>query len=428
MSKQLFLGCASNIIEVPLFAELIGYGRFLGRRNRGVHAPLYCRAASFYDGRNRLIIISNDLCLIDAESARKIRSEVAKKLDIDPSGIMISASHTHSGPAMDVVVGWGEVHCECRESWRKLAVETALQAAADEAPVKSFSGASRLKEKLGVNRVSEKNGTDPEIRWLKFVSEDGVVKLLIHNHGMHGVLFGASMLQVSPDWCGTANSRILEKGLAENVLFLQGACGDINTEPVCMNFEEGKPHLERIAESYSDSLAGGLGNAREINLLPLKAALKASALPCIEMTSQEYREAAAKLGEGREYDKNRLEELALLLEAGEKLSVTADLQVFRMGDAFVYALPGEVFYELGLDIVKNSAGKFSMLSEVSNGSCGYFPTQKTFDDNPDFFAEKRGYGYYEVHFLGLALMQYNLSREIAPFLTDKMKELVDALD
>ena len=40
--SQVLIGAAENILEVPLFAELGGYGPFRGRRNWGVrddHAP-----------------------------------------------------------------------------------------------------------------------------------------------------------------------------------------------------------------------------------------------------------------------------------------------------------------------------------------------------------------------------------------------------
>ena len=65
----LHVGCSEAEIPVPLFTELYGYGPFLGRRNRGVHDPLHCRVASFGDGDDRLIVVTNDLVTIDPEAA-----------------------------------------------------------------------------------------------------------------------------------------------------------------------------------------------------------------------------------------------------------------------------------------------------------------------------------------------------------------------
>ena len=49
MSKSVLFGAAENVVEVPLFAELGGYGPFRGRRNIGVRDPLWCRVLTFND-------------------------------------------------------------------------------------------------------------------------------------------------------------------------------------------------------------------------------------------------------------------------------------------------------------------------------------------------------------------------------------------
>ena len=39
MKNALLFGAAENVVEAPLFAELGGFGPFLGRRNLGVRDP-----------------------------------------------------------------------------------------------------------------------------------------------------------------------------------------------------------------------------------------------------------------------------------------------------------------------------------------------------------------------------------------------------
>jgi hypothetical protein len=420
MVKNMKLGCARSEIKVPLFAEMLGYGRFLGRRNRGSNDPLHCTASSFFDGTKRTIIISNDLCLINTEYARIIRKETAKRLNIDEKAVMVAATHTHSAPAADKTVGWGEIHPECLKEWIELAIETAEKATNDETKVKAFAGICPLKEKLGYNRVKENGPTDTEIRWMKFVKEDGKSKLIIHNHGMHAVVFGPKMLKTSADWPGAANQNILEKGLAENAIFLQGACGDINTEPTARSFEEGEEHRLKIGKSYAESLAEGLDKGEKINLDSLDFSMETEEYPTVEMSPRFLRESAPFFREKDSYLADRLEELAIFFENGGSGKVEGDQQVIRLGDAYIYATPGEVFYGIGQDVLNGSPGKFAMFSEVTNGSCGYMPTPETFDNNPEFLTEKRGYGYYETHFVGLLLFHFNFTKEIGPFLTDKL--------
>ena len=68
------IGCSEGILEVPLFVELYGYGMFQGRRNLGVHDPLYCRVCFFDDGKNRAMIISSDLCTMDQLYCAELRA------------------------------------------------------------------------------------------------------------------------------------------------------------------------------------------------------------------------------------------------------------------------------------------------------------------------------------------------------------------
>ena len=81
------IGCAESLLEVPLFAELYGYGHFASRRNTGVYEPLYARAVTFYDGTKRALIIYSDLCTTDTRFARELRAQIAGKLRINPEAI-----------------------------------------------------------------------------------------------------------------------------------------------------------------------------------------------------------------------------------------------------------------------------------------------------------------------------------------------------
>ena len=114
------VGCDENIIEVPLFAELAGYGPFLGRRNLGVRDPIYCRALTFYDGQRRNLIVVSDVMASNDKECRTMRGSLAERYGLDPSGILFIATHTHSAPLTGASdVGYGEVCPEFVENWRK---------------------------------------------------------------------------------------------------------------------------------------------------------------------------------------------------------------------------------------------------------------------------------------------------------------------
>ena len=429
-TETLRVGCAEAEIPVPLFTELYGYGPFLGRRNRGVRDPLMCRAVSFGDGSDRLILITSDLVTMDPDCAWEVRNEIGRRLDMPPTNIMLTATHTHSGPTISRGIGWGELDRDFQASWVRVAVEQGVRAAEDESPVEAEAGRSALSEPLGYNRVDREDGpTDPDIRWLRSRRPDGKVKLLLHNHGMHAVVFGPKMRLVSADWPGEVNRRIVEEDVAEHGLFLPGPAGNVNTIEPCKNLEEGEPRLRRIGEKYVADLRRGLDAGGEaLDLLPLRAALEPTEFPTHTVTPESLRADARKLREleERPYLVDRLEEMALFMENGGDTCVVLDLQVLRLGDVYVYAFPGEPFVELGFDVMRRSPGRFALAGEVANGNGRYFPTPEVMDRYPSIAVKSRGAGYYEIQG-GAGRFMPPYQRDVAPFAVGKLLEMAGRL-
>jgi hypothetical protein len=416
-------GAASAVIDVPLFTELYGYGPFLGRRNRGINDSLYCRAGSFFDGKKRIVIISNDLVTMSRSAAQEIRSRLSTLAEIYPDGIMVCGSHTHSGPTISHGIGWGELDVKFKENWIELAIQTAVKAINDEEEVNVSTGKSPLKEKLGYNRVFEDGPTDADIRWVKFKRADESVKLLMHNHAMHGVVFGPEMLMVSADWIGAANRLILKRKIAENVIFLQGAEGNINTSPACLDYQEGLGHLKRISESYLDSLQVNLDAENDIDSNEISFVLEETVLPHSPLSVDSLKETAdaliKKMPE-RTYLINRFQEMALYMEAGNSIGVKADLQVLKIGNISIYAIPGEPFIQLGEELMEKTPG-FGMVAALANGNCRYFPDKQTFEKYPSLFMED-GFGFYEIH-QGCGRFMPKYVDDIAEILVNKILDI-----
>jgi hypothetical protein len=414
------VGVAEIELNVPLFAELYGYGPFSGRRNWGTRDPLFCRALSFNDGKRRNLLIVSDACVTDDEDARMLRAGIAEELGIEPSGIMIAGTHTHSGPAMSLGIGWGEMHEEYLKHWRETVREAARQALRTEEEITAVGGRAPLTMKLGINRVDSKGSTDPNIRWIKFVRPDGSVKVLLHNHGMHGVVFGPTNRLVSADWMGDVNRRIKEQKLAEVPFYIYGATGDINTGTVGGDEDE----LERIGSAYVEDLIRGMDAGGEtLEIAPVLSSLERTELPTVQSNSKTMRETAKKIYPEHPYLADRLIEMSILAEDGRTFPVVPDLQALQMGDIGVYAFPGEPFYALGKRIMDESPDKFPMAAAVANGNGRYFPTPETFDLFPDIFSSKTGiFGFYEI-FQGAGRFMPPYQRNIAEFIVNALLDL-----
>ncbi|MBO5667944.1 MAG: hypothetical protein J6S43_02340 [Lentisphaeria bacterium] len=444
------VGAAENIIEVPLFSELGGYGPFLGRRNTGVRDPLYCRVLTVNDGKRRNVIIVTDTIASDELNCRILRMELAGEFALYPESIMFCGTHTHSAPCIaSCDVGYGEPSMEFRDNWRKTVRRTLIEALGNEESVRTFAGKAPIRQVIGQRRTSGMDkSTDPEIRFVKFVRADGSVKLLLHNHAMHGVVFGETKL-VSADWMGNANARIKERKLAEIPFFLYGTAGDIN---VIWQDEKGNDipievwataseksmvqNLQRIGRSYVDDLAAGLDNCREISLAPVKAVLQTVEFPTEPVEASVYRETAAKLLKKLpspfetllRYTHDRMMEMAVLAEKGRAFRILRDLQVLKMGDLSVSAVPGEPFLAMGEALRAGAAAAFPVTVSVANGDAGYYPTAEMFKEYPDIFCcdDFGAFGFYEVWF-GAGLHRPKFKENIVNFIVEKLLEMENSL-
>ncbi len=412
---QVKVGCAENIIEVPLFAELGGYGPFLGRRNRGVRDPLYARVLTVNDGNSRNVVIVTDTISSSEIECRRLRMELASEFVIDPEGIMFIATHTHSAAGVaSCDVGYGEPSAEFCVNWRSTIRKSLMEALANEEPVKAIAGKAPIRKAIGSRRTtSEDKHIDPDIKWVKMVREDGSVKVLLHNYALHGVVFGTQPL-VSADWMGDANRKIKERKIAEIGFFMYGTAGDVNVIWTHKPAERDK-NLDWISESYVDDLEADMGNGQEIQLAPVKCSLKAVEFPTEKVDPAEYRDIAEKIiskvpdryarPTNQEekllfFTHDRLLEMAILAENGKDFRVMRDLQALRMGDIAIYAIPGEPFLAVGEDLRARSQFKFPIAVSVANGDAGYFPTPEMFAQYPSIFASDDfgAFGFYEVWF------------------------------
>lgn len=430
------IGCAEAKLEVPLFTELYGYGHYAARRNIGVHEELYCRAFSFFDGEKRAVIVYSDICTIDAQFARELRSRIASKLRINPEGIALVSTHTHSGPALSAESAdtSGIRNRDFENHWKTTVVDIALKAFLDEEDIASAdTGKAPLAKAIGTNRVEpETNITDPAIRWIRFKRADGTVKLICHNHAAHGIADnGPLSLKVSSDWMGAANRIIKERKIAENVLYLQGPAGDINTRTSC-SAENRSDVGTGLGAEYAQYLADDLDNGVPADLGKINFVLRTFDLPVVRATPEELRSDAESLrsrGKSeREKDywavnAQRLEEMAFLTEKGFDLGVNQDLQVIRIGDVEFFFVPGELYVEPGMEIMNNASGKFPFLATVSNGSGQYFFTEKSGLRYPSISctAEKL-FGFYEIYAY-MHQLRFKYQNNICPFLIDKFRDL-----
>lgn len=389
----LMAGAAAVDITPPIGVDLCGYGNRIGP-SVGIHDPLHAKALYLHCGGQALIITS-DLVGLDYKSVATVREAIAQATDLDADQIMVSCSHTHSGPATTCLPTLGKTDPDYMALLLRKLVSAGHMAVEHAAP--AWAGHNREPVSVGYNRrempwprsgecAPEKGTICGVVDTLAVNSADGpLARLFIH--AAHAVTLGGDNLLISADWPGYAQRFLeaLEPGAI--ALFGQGCCGNINSDPRG-SFE--------IAEIQGRTMAGAVMKAVELshmrNDLQVATAREQFTLPCFDppplheaeailAQARDEQQAAAQtennyglvmMREGMVRWAEWLVQMARQQATG--LTVDYELQAARVGDWALVGLPGEAFVEYALNIQGRSPFQQTAVMAYTNGNPGYIPT------------------------------------------------------
>ena len=137
--------CITPKESVPL----AGYGNTSKRMSTTVSRDLYTTCIAFTDkAGNSVLVVSNDLILSSADWTGEARKAMSEATGVPVDHILVSATHTHSGPDM------GNLNHESIHNYRKAIVgwmtQAAIEAMADRKAAKLYFGKTYIE---GVNFV-----------------------------------------------------------------------------------------------------------------------------------------------------------------------------------------------------------------------------------------------------------------------------------
>lgn len=378
--KDLFFGYADCTITPTGDMGLFGYEKRdeHGFCNSGVLDELHARALSLSSEAEELILVTLDLCLMDEKTADRIRASVSQKLRLPVENVMLSVSHTHSGPrTMDGPYEGnasvsGKITAYLEELTNKV-VTICSQASCLKLRGKLSSAVFHAR--LSYNRrfeyddnglkavkmlftlwrnpaVSPNGPVDADIPILMiertdepgydaFLSQAGVNRLVLFSVPIHPVVLGEDSRVVSADYPGAA-VRCIENTLGNGTkaMFLLGACGNVNPYLACQNHPRA---VEVVGNAIGYGICSALSNRHEVAFDGLKAVSE-----------------------------------KLAVKEGKGLSRVV-AQVFKIGGSAVAAFSCECFTELGLRVRRESSFAQTLIATNSNGGCGYIPTREAWE-------------------------------------------------
>ena len=432
--NKFFAGTSENIITPPVGVDLLGYSP---RKAEGVHDDLKATALVLDDGKQKIVICSFDLCLINESTTNFILRHASTQTGIPAENIMLTTTHTHSGPYLECD---NPLNAKWRKEFEYKAVQAIVEAAANIKAAEIGFAVGSI-EGVGGNRRDKNGPVDRSVNVIKVVDAmNNDVIAVILNHACHATTLDVHNLLITADYPGFARDYI-QNAFPENpnVLFLNGACGDINPGGYSAedsakgvfipnrNFER----AQQIGKLLGQKTIDLIKNAEIFKPECLQSKLQTVAMPLKDMEGVEQTEKIltqtkeryekiekSSASEEEKYQTWRKYFYALLnneqaeefQDIGPERVIYQDIHAISIDDNVLVGFPGELFTNIGKVVKKSSPFRNTLIASYVNECIGYFPTVED-------LKESDGYEVNSCHFTPTAIQNlqdtaYSLIQEL----------------
>ena len=400
-SPSLLVGGATASVN-PGFDNYIA-GDKKNRRFKGIHDSLYVKAIAVSEAKNTpepgntIVLLTVDCIGLIYPTLLEIREEVAQRVPkevLDPSHIVLSSTHTHSGP--DVVGLWGED--QMSSGVQAPYMETLVNSAANaiEAAIKNRRPATAHYSETSfgedwVYNISKPDELDRSLTIMQFRDLKGESIATLSNFACHPTFMDAVTDQVSADYIGGFYAELDDRLQGTN-LFLQGSIGGwVQPEHEEKTFENAMTRGKELAGAVLRSLE----TSRTMDSASLVYRSKVFSLP---VSNQGFQQLSA-LG---------------VIKREVTDSVETEIAWFEIGSAQFVTHPGETSPSYSLDSkeLMNASGPRFVLGLGMDG-LGYIVT-------PDFFDPENQVPHSEY------LTGMSIDQNAGPMIMGVIEELAGA--
>jgi len=411
-SRRFSAGAATSVITPRLGVSINGH--FNDRVAKHIHDELHARCLVLNDGQTRLAIVVCDSCMIPRTVMDAAKLLIQQRTGILAESVLISATHTHSGPTCT-----GVFQSEPDAEYQRFLVERiadGVQRAVNQvAPAKIAWGVGKEPSQVFNRRWRMKPGaipanpfggtndlvrmnppvespelvepagpTDPDVSVLAIQSLEGKPVALLANYSLHYV-GGVPGTDISADYFGEFCERISQLLGADAqeppfvAMLANGTSGDINN----INFRQKQPakkpyeQINIVADAVAREAQRVYQEMKFLDWVPLGVAQKEIQLGVRLPDEAEMKRAEEILTKAKGRELRGSEEIyarETLLMKDYPREVPLIIQAMRIGDLGIAAIPCEVFAEIGLEIKARSPFKPTFTFELANGYNGYLPT------------------------------------------------------
>ena len=399
-------GAASVDITPKRSLHLFGYPH-VERYSTGVHDPLLSSALCISNGNIETLFIANDIIFVSKALVARARARIQEATGVPADNILISATHTHSGPgtvsyasneADPTVPQPDEAFLQQLEDG---IVEAAVQAQVSLVPAEiGFSTAEA--SCIGSNRRDPKGPAHPDMPVMVVRQKESRQAIaILWVCSMHPTVLHEDSTLISADFPGFARQYIQQEVLGDSCVVLHHSGASGNQSPRHVVSETTFAEAERLGRSLGQSVQQAIEYIDYQDTLDIHCAHTEVTLPLRNFIAEA--EAALNL-ENAQGNYQRLQEshasapdirtaecdvfgaeetltLARLAQEGDlekyvHTCMPVEVQRITMGPWDYLAFPGELFVEFALDI--EEAFPNAHVITLANGEFqGYLVTEES---------------------------------------------------
>lgn len=386
-------GAAREIITPPVGTLLYGYQPDLA--STSVHDDLTATAIAFSSGTDTALLVSVTVGDIQTELDRALRAEMASACGVPADRIILAATHTHCGPNVSGVAGWGGIDRAYVDTILRPALIRAAQAAVD-AMIPAELAVTHGESRVGINRRQQlRDGQvrlgqnpwgccDPTMTVVSVRAQDGGhgIVHLIH-YGCHGTACGRST-GITRDWPGTMIDRV-EAQTGTLTAFFNGAIGDVGPRLTNGRTTGDIRHVEELG-AYASFDAMRILNLPKIYAVPeLRLHAGTVHLPYQPHPPlEEVQRALAQIGHPDALINHarlryeHLKEIESLLLRGETRvpdDFSYPVTMVTAGGVALIPIPFEFFAEISMRLRAGSPVPYTLGLSCANGYHAYLPSE-----------------------------------------------------
>ena len=397
---------AASVSITPL-RPLPGYFGRVFRRAR-VDSDVLAHAVVFADGGETVAFVAMDVTMIGRAETLRIKELCHLRTGIPARSIFLAANHAHSAPAAAPAWLSGENPHPVYMDFLTEQVVTAITRAKESMRPARFAAANVPVPGIAFNRrlvrpdgnvvmtfameLSSEHGVDPsylpagpvddDLGYVWFEGTNGepiacIMNFACHNHSAGSLCFHRDLFGRTGD--------VLRRELGADIPtpFLAGACGDV----MWLDPRKGVPD-DREAFTWdtgrrlAENVLRHARKAARHEIADIRIASRLVEVPDRPLADSEFCDDLCR-GVGVkdvEFAEKRygLEKAAVAVRGGT--SCLVEIGAVSVGDVLAISTnPAELFVELGLEIKRRSPIKTTLISELTNGYCGYVPTEAAFE-------------------------------------------------